>query len=108
LGAQKVLYNNRAILGVIRFPERGVRFVKIELFYNPTCTVCPRAKKLVKKVLKKYHDVEYVEINAFENQDRVLELGFQRVPTIVIDGKVWHSGMPDKTALKKEIASNLG
>jgi small redox-active disulfide protein 1 len=81
--------------------------VKIELFYNPTCNVCPKAKKLLKKVLKKYPDVEYVEINAFENQDRVLELGFERVPTIVIDGKVWHSGMPDKKSLKKEITSNL-
>lgn len=82
--------------------------MKIELYYNPTCNVCPKAKKLVKKVLKKYPQVEYIEINAFENQDRVLELGFKRVPTIVIDGKVWHSGMPDKKALKKEIVSNLG
>ncbi len=81
--------------------------MKIELFYNPTCNVCPLAKKLVKKVLKKYPNVEYEEINAFENQDRVLELGFKIVPTIVIDGKVWHSGMPDKKALKKEITSNL-
>jgi len=30
--------------------------MKIELFYNPTCPVCPHAKKLVKKVLKKYHE----------------------------------------------------
>lgn len=81
--------------------------MKIELFYNPTCNVCPKAMKLVKKLLKKYPEVEYLEINAFENQSRVMELGFQRVPTIVINGKVWHSGMPDKKALKKEIISNL-
>jgi glutaredoxin len=86
----------------------GSEAVKIELFYNPLCNVCPKAKKLVKKVLKKYPQVEYVELNAFENQDRVLALGFARVPTIVIDGKVWHSGMPDKKALKKEIIKNLG
>ena len=82
--------------------------MKIELFYNPTCHVCPKAKKLVKKLLKKYPDVEYIELNAFENQDRVRELGFDMVPTIVIDGKLWYSGMPDKKALKKEIISNLG
>jgi glutaredoxin len=82
--------------------------MKIELFYNPTCHVCPKAKKLVKKLLKKYPDVEYVELNAFENQDRVMALGFDMVPTIVIDGRLWHSGMPDKKALKKEIISSLG
>ncbi|UCE38279.1 MAG: thioredoxin family protein [Thermoplasmata archaeon] len=85
-----------------------VRKMKIELFYNPTCHVCPVAKKLVKKVLKKYPQVEYVELNAFEHQDRVLSLGFQRVPAIVIDGKLWHAGMPDKKALKKEIKRILG
>jgi glutaredoxin len=77
--------------------------MKIELFYNPTCHVCPKAKKLVKKVLKKYPDVEYVELNAFEHQDRVMALGFEMVPTIVIDGQLWHSGMPDKKAFKNRI-----
>lgn len=81
--------------------------MKIELFYNPTCPVCPSTKKLVKKVLKKYPQVEYVELNAYEHQDRVLALGFQAVPAIVIDGKLWHTGMPDKKALKKEIKRNL-
>ena len=77
--------------------------MKIELFYNPTCHVCPKAKKLVKKVLKKYPEVEYVERNAFEHQDRVMALGFEIVPTIIIDGQLWHSGMPDKKALKNRI-----
>ncbi|UCG70176.1 MAG: thioredoxin family protein [Thermoplasmata archaeon] len=82
--------------------------MKIELFYNPTCPICPRAKKLVKKVLKKYPQVEYDELNAYENQDRVMALGFETVPAIVIDGKLWHVGMPDKKALKKEIAGKIG
>jgi small redox-active disulfide protein 1 len=84
-----------------------VRDIKIELFYNPTCPVCPLAKKMVKKVLKKYPEVEYVELNAFENQDRVIALGFQKVPAIVINGRLWHSGMPNKKALIREIKSNL-
>jgi hypothetical protein len=37
-----------------------------------------------------------------------MELGFKIVPAIVINGKLWHTGMPDKKALKKEIISNLG
>ncbi len=82
--------------------------MKIELFYTPMCPVCPGAKKLVKKVLKRYPQVEYEEVNAFENQDRVMELGFQSVPAIVIDGKLWQTGMPDKKAMKKEIERNLG
>ena len=84
-----------------------VRDMKIELFYNPTCPICPSAKKLVKKVLKKYPQVEYVELNAFENQDRVIALGFGKVPAIAINGKLWHTGMPDKKALIREIKDNL-
>jgi small redox-active disulfide protein 1 len=82
--------------------------MKIELFYNPTCPVCPKAKKLVKKVLKKYPQVQYSELNAYENQDRVLALGFETLPAIAIDGKLWHVGMPDKKALKMELKNRLG
>ncbi len=82
--------------------------MKIELFYNPTYPVCPHAKKLVKKVLKKYPQLEYGELNAFEHQDRVIELGFETVPAIVIDGKLWYTGMPDKKALKNDIKNKLG
>jgi hypothetical protein len=32
-----------------------------------------------------------------------MALGFEIVPTIVIDGEVWYSGMPDKKALKNRI-----
>ncbi|UCF09119.1 MAG: thioredoxin family protein [Thermoplasmata archaeon] len=82
--------------------------MKIELFYNPTCHVCPIAKKMVAKVVKKYPQVTYEELNAFEHQERVLSLGFQMVPAIVIDDEVWHAGgLPDKKALKKEIKSRL-
>ncbi len=82
--------------------------MKIELFYNPTCHVCPVAKKLVKKVLRKYPQVEYEELNAFEHQGKVLALRFQAVPAIVIDGDLWHAGgMPDKKAFKKEIENRL-
>lgn len=82
--------------------------MKVELFYNPTCHVCPLAKKMVAKVLRKFPAVEYEEVNAFENQDRVLALGFQMVPTVLIDGEIWHSGgMPDKKAFKREIKSRL-
>jgi small redox-active disulfide protein 1 len=81
--------------------------MKIELFYNPTCPRCSLAKKLTKKVLKKYPQVEYEEVNAFERQDRVLELGFRTVPAIVIDGKLWFTGVPTKKELKSEIKRNL-
>jgi small redox-active disulfide protein 1 len=81
--------------------------MKIELFYNPTCPKCSLAKKLVKKVLKKYPQVEYEEVNAFEHQDRVLELGFKTVPAIVINGNLWYTGVPNKKELKLEIKENL-
>lgn len=77
--------------------------MKIEVFFNPTCPVCPHTKKLVEKVVKRYHEVQYEKVNAFENQDRVIKLGFETVPAIGIDGQLWHTGIPDKKALKKEI-----
>ncbi len=81
--------------------------MKIELFFNPTCPVCLKAKKLVRKILKRSPQIEYEEVNAFEHQDRVMELGFQTVPAIVIDGGLWHTGIPNKKELKNEIDRNL-
>lgn len=72
----------------------------MDLYYTPTCPACPKAKKIVRRVLKEYKDVKYRELNAFENQDKVMELGFNMVPTIVIDDEVWQSGVPDEEDLR--------
>ena len=77
--------------------------MKVELFYTPTCPNCPPAKNIVRRFIRGRKDIDYSELNAFDHQDRVMELGFRMVPTIVIDGKVWMSGVPTEDQLKKAL-----
>ena len=79
--------------------------MKVELFYTPTCPNCPVAKTIVRKLIRGRKEIEYTELNAYDHQDRVMELGFRMVPTIVIDGKVWSSGVPDEDELKKALGN---
>ena len=74
--------------------------MKIEVFYTPTCPNCPPAKAALRKFIKEHKEIEYSEINAYDHQDRVMELGFRMVPTIVVDGKVWMTGVPTEEQLK--------
>ena len=78
--------------------------MKVELFYTPVCPNCPKAKAIVRPLVKDRKDIDYSELNAFDHQDRVMELNFKMVPTIVIDGKVWVSGIPDEDAFLKMIS----
>jgi hypothetical protein len=34
--------------------------------------------------------------------DMRMELGFEIIPAIAIDGKLWNTGMPDKISLRNE------
>ena len=50
--------------------------------------------------VKEHKDIEYSEVNAYDHRDQVMELGFRTVPTIVVDGKVWMTGVPTEEQLK--------
>ncbi|HEQ78769.1 MAG TPA: thioredoxin [Euryarchaeota archaeon] len=78
--------------------------MKVDLYYTPQCPNCPAAKNIMRKLLKEFPNIEYRELNAFEHQDKAMELGFRMVPTIVIDGKIWHSGVPDEAKLREALS----
>jgi len=73
---------------------------KVKIYTTPICPNCEMAKKFFKK-----KDIEYEEIDIFEDKEKAKEMveksGQKRVPVIEIDGEVF-SGFN-----KKEIEKTL-
>jgi len=59
--------------------------MKVELFYSPTCPDCPPAKRILRKVLSDYPEVEYAERNV---KELTHDLGITHVPTVFFDGEI--------------------
>lgn len=82
--------------------------MRVELFYSPTCPDCPPVKKIFRKLLSEYPEVEYFEINVKENRKRAEELGLTHVPTIVIDGEIVFVEHVTEMEARAEIEKRLG
>ncbi len=78
--------------------------VKLELFYSPTCQICPRAKEVVMS-LDEADEMEIEEVNILspEGLRRAEDYGIRSVPTIVLNGKIKLTGIPSKSNLTKMI-----
>ena len=60
---------------------------KIEVF-SAGCHACTEAVELVKRVAGTSHQVEVLDMNRPDVAARAKQHGIQRVPSIVIDGKL--------------------
>jgi glutaredoxin len=71
--------------------------VKVQIITTKSCPYCPSAKKVWQDV-KKEHNFEYEELDAFSDRGRDLveKFGIMSVPTTIIDGRVAFTGVPDK------------
>ena len=71
--------------------------VKVQLVYTKQCVYCPLAKSLFKD-LKKQHKFDYEEIDAMtpEGQKLVAKYSVMAVPSIIVDGKLMWTGVPQK------------
>jgi predicted DsbA family dithiol-disulfide isomerase len=81
--------------------------MKIELFYSPTCPDCPPAKRIFRKLLAEYPEVEYIEINVKENLEKAREAGITHVPTIRFDGKIVFVEHVSEDEARKELEKRL-
>ncbi|WP_019412483.1 thioredoxin family protein [Paenisporosarcina sp. TG20] len=67
------------------------------------CSSCEKAKELVKKILKDFSNVDFREIDALEQPERIQELGFVNTSAIVINGNVEFSSVPKEKVLRLRI-----
>lgn len=74
--------------------------LKVELFYSPTCHICPRAREVVMGI-EEGKEVEIEEVNVLspEGLRRAERYCIRSVPTIVVNGKVKLSGVPSRGKL---------
>jgi small redox-active disulfide protein 1 len=78
--------------------------VKLELFYSPTCQVCPRTREVVMS-LDEDDELQIEEVNVLspEGLRKAEDYGIRSVPTIVLNGKTKLTGIPSKSNLIKMI-----
>ncbi len=71
--------------------------VKVQLVYTKQCVFCPSAKQIFKD-LKKQYKFDYEEVDALspEGQKVVSKYSIMSVPTIIVNGKVQWTGVPQK------------
>ncbi len=91
--------------------------MELLLFVSSHCPVCPRAEKIVKKVVRDYSnenlDFKKVRIRTSEGKQLSIELNIRATPTIVFRNNEGSEtkrivGVPDESQLKKEIDKGLG
>jgi len=78
--------------------------VRLELFYSPTCQLCPRAREVVMS-LDEDDEMQIEEVNVLspEGLKRAEDYGIRSVPTIVLNGKIKLTGVPSRGNLIKVI-----
>jgi thioredoxin 1 len=82
-----------------------VNKVKVEVVTSGIqgCASCERATKLVKRVLEENQGVEFGEINALEQPERIEKLGMVTSGAIVIDGELAFSSLPSEKAFRQRM-----
>ena len=70
---------------------------KVQLVYTKQCVFCPTAKQVFKD-LKKQYKFDYEEIDAMspEGQKLVAKYSIMAVPSIIVDGRLQWTGVPQK------------
>lgn len=70
--------------------------IKLELFYSPVCPHCPKARVLVERIIKRYENVEYIEVNTYteEGIKRGMSMAVMAVPTVAVDDEIKLVGWP--------------
>ncbi len=82
--------------------------MKVEIFYTPGCSECVAAHaKLHAMAQEAVQEVEWRELNIFEELDHAVELGVITLPSIVIDGKLEFTSMPTVEQLRRALIQRV-
>lgn len=79
---------------------------EIEIYYGLTCPYCRTAINLIKKILEKNPEKFRFKQTLISSPGGIIKrykLGIHAVPTIVIDGKIEFTGLPEEEELKEKL-----
>ncbi|WP_180753958.1 thioredoxin family protein [Persephonella hydrogeniphila] len=90
----------------------NVNKVVIELLYKNGCPACIDIIEMVKSILAELGDysdsIDFVTLDLFKDNERVVELGMYKCPSLAINGTVHYVGTkPTKEELKNLIVCEL-
>jgi thioredoxin 1 len=83
--------------------------MKVEMFYTPGCADCVAAHAKLRKIAQEtVQDLEWRELNIFEELDHAVALGVITLPSIAIDGELVLTSMPTPTQLREALLKRSG
>jgi len=83
--------------------------VLVEIFANPHCKRCQKAKILVESIVREIanKNLHWREVNVIEEIDYTIHLGIVATPAIAINGQREFTNLPSKEKLHNLIQQKL-
>ncbi len=85
--------------------------VILEILDSEGCAKCVGLKDRVKEVLNELNSsqIELKNLDLFDNQERIVQLGIYTSPALAVNGKLYFIGtIPSKEDLKNIILKEIG
>jgi glutaredoxin len=80
----------------------------VEIFKTRNCPYCPITEKIVRRIAAEFKDIEIKDIYLDEaTRPKAVSLSIRGVPTIVINGLVWRTGIPKEDDLREMFIKTL-
>lgn len=71
-----------------------MKSANFRLFYSPMCSICPKAKEIVREIVEALGISDYKEINIHSEEGE--KYGIEQVPCLIINEKKRLSGVLSK------------
>ena len=82
--------------------------VRVRTFISLTCEVCPDVVQALNQMALIHPDFSHEIVDGAYAEDEIARLGIQGVPSLVIDGKLFHSGRITLTELLEKFEGHFG
>lgn len=87
--------------------RKGKDMHVLELFCDPYCPCRSGKVGMIQDIIGQFPDLQFREMNAFENMHRLNDLGIKMLPFLLLDGELIKVGIPEENELKGILNSRL-
>lgn len=79
----------------------------LELFCDPYCPCRSQDLSIIRRIIGRFPDLEFREMNALENMHRLNDLGIKMFPYLLLDGEMIKIGIPEENELENILSYRL-
>ena len=80
----------------------------VEVLMTPGCAGCPQAEKIVSEVVDEFEGADWEEVDISDDPQKGVDHGVMSVPAVIVDGKLFGAGVPDRDDLRARVREAVG